>query len=270
MELPHLGEHCQEDSCNTLDFLPFKCDACQKTFCINHYNYNNHKCTSLSLKNKDFQVPICPLCNQAVPYKRTELPDIMMSAHMDRDCMSDPAEDRRRKIFNNACKKKGCKKKELIPFMCNKCKRNYCIRHRNEIDHYCNQIHKQTGENKEVNQRRLFNIFQRQTQPTSSARSSVSDQRAAPSQRPRQQPNAMSDQDALDYALKLSLQENSGSNTRPTSQTQANNNSNGNASRLNAQETEEEILARVIAESEREYQRQQNANQQKESSCSIG
>ncbi len=43
-------------------------------------------------KNKDFQVPICPLCNQPVPFKRNELPDILMSAHIDRDCKSDPAE----------------------------------------------------------------------------------------------------------------------------------------------------------------------------------
>lgn len=46
----------------------------------------------LNSKNKDFQVPICPLCDQPVPFKRNELPDIMMSAHIDRDCKSDPAE----------------------------------------------------------------------------------------------------------------------------------------------------------------------------------
>ncbi len=56
-----------------------------------HIKYDNHKCDSLKA-NKDFQVPLCPLCNQPVPYKRTEQPDIAMSAHIDRDCQSDPAE----------------------------------------------------------------------------------------------------------------------------------------------------------------------------------
>lgn len=54
-----------------------------------HYTYNKHSCSHV---RKDFQVPLCPLCSQPVPYKRTELPDIMMSAHIDRDCKSDPAE----------------------------------------------------------------------------------------------------------------------------------------------------------------------------------
>ena len=44
------------------------------------------------MKNRDFQIPLCPLCNQPVPYKRGDLPDSAMSAHIDRDCKSDPAE----------------------------------------------------------------------------------------------------------------------------------------------------------------------------------
>lgn len=41
-----------------------------------------------------------------------------MSAHIDRDCKSDPAEERRRKIFNNKCSLKGCKNKEVFKFIC--------------------------------------------------------------------------------------------------------------------------------------------------------
>ena len=56
---------------------------------------------------------MCPLCNQYVPHKRNELPDYVMSAHIDRDCKSDPAEERRRQIFKNKCNAKGCKQKEV-------------------------------------------------------------------------------------------------------------------------------------------------------------
>ncbi|GFR12790.1 hypothetical protein TNCT_602391, partial [Trichonephila clavata] len=36
MEFPHLGNHCYEKSCNRLDFLPMKCDACSNLFCYEH------------------------------------------------------------------------------------------------------------------------------------------------------------------------------------------------------------------------------------------
>lgn len=263
MEFPNLGEHCQETTCNTLDFLPFKCDACQKIFCKNHFNYNKHNCNSLSVKNKDFQVPICPLCNQPVPFKRNELPDIMMSAHIDRDCKSDPAEDRRRQIFNNKCFKKGCKKKELLPFVCNRCKNNYCIRHRNEIDHECAGATTNNKASNEINNKRLNffdNFFQKQPETKQPVREQT--KRTQPKQNNQlAQPNSMTDKEALDYALRLSMME--GAATGSSSNTNQNRSHNSS----NNQETEEEILARVLAESELEYQRQQN--EKKDQPCSI-
>ena len=77
MELPHLGEHCTENTCKRLgtfsclclvsvcdlnfdsiikknvshvDFLPMKCDACEDIFCKDHITYANHKCTSAYMK----------------------------------------------------------------------------------------------------------------------------------------------------------------------------------------------------------------------------
>jgi hypothetical protein len=34
VDLMDIGEHCSLRHCNTLDFLPFTCDACNKTFCL--------------------------------------------------------------------------------------------------------------------------------------------------------------------------------------------------------------------------------------------
>nr|CAG4651205.1 EOG090X0APF [Simocephalus serrulatus]SVE94408.1 EOG090X0APF [Simocephalus serrulatus] len=134
MEFPHLGKHCSEKTCNQLDFLPMKCDACEETFCKDHVRYELHKCQS-SYK-KDIQVPVCPLCNQPVPWKRGEAPDISVSDHIDRDCQSDPAKQKR-KVFGNQCSMKGCKKKEGVPIVCDQCKMNFCLRHRHAVDHSC-------------------------------------------------------------------------------------------------------------------------------------
>nr|CAG4648123.1 EOG090X0APF [Moina brachiata]SVE93172.1 EOG090X0APF [Moina brachiata] len=134
MEFPHLGKHCSEKTCNQLDFLPMKCDACEEIFCKDHIRYELHKCES-SYK-KDIQVPVCPLCNQPVPWKRGEAPDISVSDHIDRDCQSDPAKQKR-KVFGNKCSLKGCKLKEVVPIICDKCKLNYCLKHRHTIDHNC-------------------------------------------------------------------------------------------------------------------------------------
>nr|CAG4649560.1 EOG090X0APF [Scapholeberis mucronata]SVE93788.1 EOG090X0APF [Scapholeberis mucronata] len=134
MEFPHLGKHCSEKSCNQLDFLPMKCDACEQTFCKDHVRYDLHKCES-SYK-KDIQVPVCPLCNTPVPWKRGEAPDLAVGDHIDRDCQSDPAKQKR-KVFGNQCSMKGCKKKESIPIVCDQCRMNYCLRHRHTLDHSC-------------------------------------------------------------------------------------------------------------------------------------
>nr|CAD7568580.1 unnamed protein product [Timema californicum] len=134
MELPHLGEHCSDSSCKKLDFLPLKCDACKQLFCQEHIKYNNHNCPSAY--KKDVQVPVCPLCNTPIPVGRGEQPDVVVGAHIDRDCQSDPARDRR-KVFTNKCAAKGCRIKEVVKVLCPECKLNFCLKHRHTTDHQC-------------------------------------------------------------------------------------------------------------------------------------
>lgn len=57
-------------------------------------SYARHSCPSAY--KKDVQVPVCPLCNVPIPVRKGEMPDITVSAHIDRDCQSDPAKDRRK------------------------------------------------------------------------------------------------------------------------------------------------------------------------------
>jgi len=129
-----LGKHCSESFCRQIDFLPVNCDACQKTFCSDHFTYSKHNCPSAY--KKDVQVPVCPLCSAPVPAKRGEIPDVAVSLHIDNDCASDPAV-KKRKIYTNRCSKKGCKVKELIPVNCDSCHLNHCLTHRHPQDHSC-------------------------------------------------------------------------------------------------------------------------------------
>ncbi|XP_038056845.1 AN1-type zinc finger protein 2A-like isoform X2 [Patiria miniata] len=134
MEFPKLGEQCFVKTCKQLDFLPMKCDACSRILCKDHIQYSQHQCDSAY--KKDVQVPVCPLCNKPIPVKRGEPPDIRVSQHIDSDCQSDPAKEKR-KVFSNKCSLKGCKQKELVPVLCSSCQKNYCLRHRHTTDHDC-------------------------------------------------------------------------------------------------------------------------------------
>ena len=87
----------------------------------------------------------------------------------------------------------------MIPFLCNKCNRNYCIRHRHEADHQCDTAKAQNvGENKDLNLKRL-NFFQKQQEKPQNLRTTASNQSISSSGlRPDQsqlrqqlQPNAM-------------------------------------------------------------------------------
>ncbi|KAG8185473.1 hypothetical protein JTE90_019732 [Oedothorax gibbosus] len=136
MEFPEIGNQCSEQSCRRLDFLPMRCDACSSVFCKDHFLYTNHSCNFAY--QKDVQVPVCPLCNQPIPSKRGEQPDIAVGEHIDRDCKSDPAVSKR-KIYTNKCNVKGCRQKEIIKLTCDVCRKTYCLKHRHTADHKCTE-----------------------------------------------------------------------------------------------------------------------------------
>merc|ERR1712151_818352 len=60
------GTHCSDPYCRMCDFLPFKCDGCDKVFCKDHFAYDAHDCPGA--KAKDRRVIVCPLCTKTVPH----------------------------------------------------------------------------------------------------------------------------------------------------------------------------------------------------------
>ncbi|CAL8087019.1 unnamed protein product [Calicophoron daubneyi] len=135
MEFPDLGAHCALKSCRRLDFLPVKCGGCGGLFCKEHYPYDKHSCTNPGLKDK--QVPVCPLCGAIVPLRPGDSPDERVGRHIDTACRSKPALDLKGKIFVYECSIPSCKRREVVTCKCERCGLNFCLAHRNELDHDC-------------------------------------------------------------------------------------------------------------------------------------
>ncbi|XP_020026417.2 AN1-type zinc finger protein 2B isoform X1 [Castor canadensis] len=256
MEFPDLGAHCSEPSCQRLDFLPLKCDACSGIFCADHVAYAQHHCGSAY--QKDIQVPVCPLCNVPVPVARGEPPDRAVGEHIDRDCRSDPAQQKR-KIFTNKCERSGCRQREMMRLTCDRCGRNFCIKHRHPLDHDC------SAEGHPTSQAGLAAISRAQGPASTSTvpslswtwPSSTSPNRATTQSSSRTAPpvialqNGLSEDEALQRALELSLAE-----TKPQVPS--------------SQEEEDLALAQALSASEAEYQRQQAQSRSlKPSNCSL-
>lgn len=270
MEFPELGANCALTTCKQLDFLPMKCDACAKLFCKEHIKYTEHNCENAY--KKDIQVPVCPLCNKAVPVPRGEQPDIKVGDHIDRDCQSDPAVAKR-KAYLNRCSVKGCKQKELVPVRCESCRQNFCLKHRHEQDHSCSAVVRgsagsktsasvKAGEAAAARAKSTSSKISRKPQQTSLSsigrdldRSRRERQEQPRSHQPIPQP-AMSEDEALALAIQASLQDQS--KVKPSNPTQT------------AQEDEDRALARALAESEREEQnRRRRQEQERKSDCRV-
>ncbi|RIA84208.1 hypothetical protein C1645_728411 [Glomus cerebriforme] len=139
MELPDLGRHCANPTCKQLDYLPFKCQYCKQEYCSEHNNPKDHNCLSAPSSDGE-RVPVCPVCNVPVPISRGEDPNIRMDHHIANDCRP-PPKTTSSKPFN-ACSFVKCKTRSPLPLICSGCGKNYCIKHRLELDHNCDKIKK--------------------------------------------------------------------------------------------------------------------------------
>ena len=112
-----IGSHCQFTYCNQLDFLPFFCQSCRKTFCLDHRTESAHQCTSAGA--------------WAERKRQADLARISVGG------------DRRVRdlISQKPCASDDCKTTigtSLVPGVhCNRCNRDYCLKHRLEDDHDC-------------------------------------------------------------------------------------------------------------------------------------
>jgi len=132
MEFPEIGHHCDFASCKQLDFLPFKCDACGGTFCVDHRIYYSHDCP----EKQEKVIPECPLCHQIIPIGKNENVNAKVDQHITAGC---PKIENRNSI-RHKCSKRGCNGDELFPVVCKLCHKNFCLKHRFPDDHLCEKL----------------------------------------------------------------------------------------------------------------------------------
>ena len=112
-----IGSHCQYAYCNQLDFLPFRCQSCTKTFCLDHRTEDGHKCANPGA--------------WAARKREAEL------------AKPSAGEGRRMRdlVSQKPCADDGCKTvvgTSLVPGVhCANCNRDYCLKHRLREDHDC-------------------------------------------------------------------------------------------------------------------------------------
>lgn len=93
-----------------------------------HYSYIQHDCPGAN--RRENQVPVCPMCMKPVPSVKGQ-EDRAVSEHIDQYCKTET------KIYTNSCSFGKCKKRELIPFNCSSCSKNFCLKHRHFDVHDC-------------------------------------------------------------------------------------------------------------------------------------
>ena len=60
MEFSDVGAHCSDSTCKQQDYLPFKCETCDKFYCLNHrFHGCENKNDNVMTKGKKFYSPIC-------------------------------------------------------------------------------------------------------------------------------------------------------------------------------------------------------------------
>ena len=136
------GAHCDEAGCHQLDFLPFTCDHCHRTFCLDHRDPSHHTCNFDVTQQR--QMPTCPVCSQRIFVQSTQSPDGVVNAHILSGCRLHLMKDvevsvKKRQSAALRCDLvDGCANRESYStVLCKKCGLQFCLTHRFPENHKC-------------------------------------------------------------------------------------------------------------------------------------
>jgi len=120
-DLDSIGSHCQYTYCNQLDFLPFRCESCKGTYCLDHRTENSHK---------------CPRAGEWAASRRK-------AAALDPSTNA-PSSGKPTILNATQCSHPSCKTYintfSSVGVGCPTCNRQYCLKHRLEEDHSCSTL----------------------------------------------------------------------------------------------------------------------------------
>lgn len=133
-QLLSVGKQCSESSCLLVDFLPFKCQHCSKSFCGEHFLVAAHHCPQYDERKHDRIAPSCeslaqpsahlltyvpgPLCNTPVAIPPGEDPNIRMERHISTECNVMTGKSGRARS-QPVCARGKCGKALYAPIPCN-------------------------------------------------------------------------------------------------------------------------------------------------------
>lgn len=94
MEFPSTGKKCADSSCKQLDFLPLQCE-CGQVFCSEHFSLHTQSCKSSKTLTAD---------------QLKRITNVFICSHFD------------------------CKEKSIVPLICERCKKHFCVKHRHLVE----------------------------------------------------------------------------------------------------------------------------------------
>ncbi|KAL1962624.1 hypothetical protein VTN77DRAFT_9338 [Rasamsonia byssochlamydoides] len=123
-DLEAIGRNCQYEFCRQLDFLPFRCESCRGTFCLEHRTETAHNCSHAgewARRRRDNNTGGSNTANGTAT--RTEKHTVYNTdqcAHL--TCKT---------LINTA---------KSPAVHCDKCNRQYCLQHRLREEHDCAKV----------------------------------------------------------------------------------------------------------------------------------
>ncbi|KAI9370630.1 hypothetical protein BJX61DRAFT_544426 [Aspergillus egyptiacus] len=124
-DLESIGRHCEYEYCNQLDFLPFRCESCRGTYCLEHRTETAHRCPHAGEWARRRQNATPHSTTSSTPTEKPTIYNSDQCAHV--SC----------KTLINTLKDPGVR--------CPECRREYCLRHRLREEHDCAKIAPRLG-----------------------------------------------------------------------------------------------------------------------------
>ncbi|KAL1594344.1 hypothetical protein SLS60_010104 [Paraconiothyrium brasiliense] len=119
-DVEDIGAHCQMPYCHVLDFLPFRCESCKGTYCLDHRSEHAHKCPkegdwARRKAGRDGTITLSSVNGKPSLYSHDQ-----------------------------QCYEKSCKTlintSRMPANQCSTCNRSYCLPHRFPEDHDCKNV----------------------------------------------------------------------------------------------------------------------------------
>ncbi|KAJ9194384.1 hypothetical protein DTO166G4_1600 [Paecilomyces variotii] len=118
-DLEAIGRNCQFEYCHQLDFLPFRCESCKGTFCLDHRTETAHKCSHAGEWARRRQAANTATTS-SLPLEKPTIYNSIQCSHPACKTLIDTAKD--------------------PAVHCDKCNRKYCLKHRLREEHDCSKL----------------------------------------------------------------------------------------------------------------------------------